>query len=86
MPCLYRKGVCLVPSYDLGIPETAARLHVSHQSVVRWITTGVGLRDGKRARLAAVKLGGSWRTSAEAVDAFVALITADAITADAQRD
>jgi hypothetical protein len=53
----------------------------STQSLLRWITAGTKLRDGRRLRLKALKTPGGWRSSEAWVGDFYAALTADAIGA-----
>src|SRR4051794_1225576 len=46
-------------------------------TVTRHILRGVKLRDGTTAKLAAVRTPGGWLVTAQAVDEFIAVITAD---------
>jgi hypothetical protein len=41
-------------------------------TIFRWITAGVRLPDGRRVRLEAVRLGGRWLTSTQAIERFIA--------------
>ena len=49
--------------------DASRPIHVS--TIIRWITRGIG-----GERLQAVRLGGRWVTSLEALDRFVARLTA----------
>jgi hypothetical protein len=58
----------------IGLNEAARRLPpgrgrrpVSFSCVFRWITTGIPGPNGQRVRLEAVRLGGRWLTSVEAL-------------------
>jgi hypothetical protein len=44
---------------------------VAPSTIFRWIASGVRLRDGRRIRLEAVRLGGRWLTSEQAVQRFI---------------
>jgi hypothetical protein len=44
---------------------------VAASTVFRWIFAGVRLPDGSRVRLEAVRLGGRWLTSREAIQRFM---------------
>jgi hypothetical protein len=46
-------------------------------SITRHILKGVKLRNGSRRRLWALKTPGGWVTSREAIDEFLAVLTAD---------
>jgi hypothetical protein len=46
-------------------------------TVVRWITRGVKLRSGATVHLAAVRTPGGWLVSDDALDHFLATLTAD---------
>jgi hypothetical protein len=43
--------------------------------VLRWILKGAKAPDGSRVRLEAVRLGGRWFTSREAIQRFAAALT-----------
>ena len=49
------------------------RCHLS--TLLRWITAGVRAPDGSRVRLEAVRLGGRWLTSREALRRFAERLT-----------
>jgi hypothetical protein len=49
------------------------KTHLS--TLVRWITQGVRLPDGKVVRLEAVRLGSRWVTSREALQRFAEALT-----------
>ena len=63
----------LFPSYREGTPT-----HVSR--VIRAIVRGSLARDGTRVRLEAVRIGGQWVTSAEAVQRWSERLAADPTT------
>ncbi len=44
---------------------------VALSTVLRWITSGVHLPDGKIIRLEAARLGGRWLTSGPAIERFI---------------
>jgi hypothetical protein len=48
---------------------------VAPSTIFRWIVSGVIVRDGRRVRLEAVRLGGRWLTSVQAIERFVAAQT-----------
>jgi hypothetical protein len=49
------------------------RTHLS--TLLRWICTGATAPDGSRVRLEAVRLGGRWVTTREALARFAAALT-----------
>lgn len=53
--------------------RTAARLAPS--TIFRWLSRGVRAASGDRVRLEAVRLGGRWVTSSEALARFVRRLT-----------
>ncbi len=55
----------------------------SPATIWRWIRDGVKLPDGRRLRLEAIRIGGAWRTSEEALGRFVAAQTAAYLPSDA---
>jgi Protein of unknown function (DUF1580) len=66
----------------IGLPQAARRLPpfragrpVSPATVWRWVVEGVKLLDGRRVRLEALRLGGRWITSVEALARFAAAQT-----------
>jgi hypothetical protein len=48
---------------------------VSFSTILRWVTIGALSPDGKRVRLDAVRLGGRWITSREALQRFAEALT-----------
>jgi hypothetical protein len=50
---------------------------VSASTLFRWATKGVRLSDGSTLRLEAIRIGGRWLTSTEALDRFVRRQTPD---------
>lgn len=67
-----------------GLSEAARRLPSARQGkpvtlscMLRWIMKGVRLPDGQIVRLEAVRLGGRWITSDEALQRFVEAQTPD---------
>jgi hypothetical protein len=66
----------------LSLAQAARRLPpgrrgrpVSLSCVLRWVLDGVPDPDGQRVHLEAVRLGGRWVTSAEALARFAAALT-----------
>jgi hypothetical protein len=66
----------------LSLPQAARRFPpyrqerpVSPSTIWRWISAGVRLPDGRRVKLAAIRLSGRWLTSLEAIERFVAAQT-----------
>jgi hypothetical protein len=53
------------PPYRLGRPVTAS-------CILRWVLSGVKVPGGGRVKLEAVRLGGRWLTSVEALERFAA--------------
>jgi hypothetical protein len=53
--------------------RNGSRPHLS--TLIRWIIEGVRLADGRRVRMEAVRLGGKWITSREALQRFTAALT-----------
>lgn len=54
----------LFPAYRQSKP-------VAPSTVYRWIANGVRLPDGSHVRLEAVRLGGRWLTSTQAIERFI---------------
>ncbi len=70
-------SVDLTTETILSLPEAARSLPagrrnrpVSMSCIFRWITSGVKLPSGDVVRLEAVRLGGRWLTSKEALQRF----------------
>lgn len=66
----------------LGFAAVAKRLPghrgtgaLNPSTVFRWITKGVRAANGEVVRLEAVRIGGAWRTSVEALARFSAKLT-----------
>jgi hypothetical protein len=53
--------------------RSGKRTHLS--TLLRWILAGAMAPDGTRVRLEAVRLGGRWMTSREAIQRFAASLT-----------
>jgi hypothetical protein len=58
------------------LPRLRAGRPLHPATVLRWILDGVRGRDGDRIRLEAVRIGGRWCTSAEALQRFLATLSA----------
>jgi hypothetical protein len=58
-----------------------SRPHLS--TVLRWILDGAPAPDGRRVRLAAVRIGGHWVTSRAALQEFARALTPD-LASDSQ--
>jgi hypothetical protein len=70
------KGIRLAEAARLVPPSRGARsTHIS--TVLRWIVKGARAPAGGLVRLEAVRLGGKWITSAEAVQRFCEKLTPD---------
>jgi hypothetical protein len=72
----------LIDETLLSLPQAARRLPpgrrgrpVSLSCILRWILGGVPGPDGRRVRLEAVRLGGRWLTSNEALARFGRALT-----------
>lgn len=52
------------------LPPFRAGRPVNRATIFRWISEGVRLPDGSRLRLEAVRIGGRWVTSIEALTRF----------------
>jgi hypothetical protein len=61
----------------LTFTEIAHQLGTHPSAPTRWATKGVRLRDGSLLKLEAIALPGSWRVTREALDRFLATLTAD---------
>jgi hypothetical protein len=59
----------------LTIGEAAPIARTSFCSLWRWILRGVPGPEGRRVRLEAVRCGGKWLTSKEALQRFIEAIT-----------
>ena len=53
--------------------RSGKRVHVS--TLIRWIRQGLKTSHGQRVRLEAVRVGGKWATSLEALDRFFHALT-----------
>jgi hypothetical protein len=60
-----------------SIPSCRGAESVHPATVTRWIMRGVALRNGGRLRLAATRTPGAWLVSDEALEHFLAALTAD---------
>jgi hypothetical protein len=59
----------------LRIAEAAPIARTSFASLWRWIMRGVPGPDGGRIRLEAIRVGGKWLTSREALERFAEAVT-----------
>jgi hypothetical protein len=82
----------LLAETTLGLSAAARRLPplrggrpVHAATLCRWIITGIRGPDGGRVRLEAVRVGGAWMTSLEALERFLAALSARAGDATAPR-
>jgi hypothetical protein len=64
------------------LPKGRADRAVSFSTVLRWVLRGARGPDGTRIRLEAVRLGGRWVTSIEAIQRFADALTPNLSTAD----
>jgi hypothetical protein len=53
--------------------RSGKRTHLS--TILRWILTGAKAPDGQRVRLEAIRLGGRWMTTREALQRFTERLT-----------
>jgi hypothetical protein len=67
-----KEAAKLPPSYREGKPTHVSTIH-------RWITRGVRLTSGEVVRLEGARLGGRWITSVQAMERFMARLTAGAL-------
>lgn len=64
----------MVDRYDMLLTEVARGEGVSPATPWRWVLHGVRLRDGQVVRLKAVRCGGRYRTSQQALEEFRAAL------------
>jgi hypothetical protein len=57
------------------IPPLRGTRPVHPATVLRWVLDGTRLPDGSRLRLEAVRCGGAWITTAEAIDRYLSALT-----------
>jgi hypothetical protein len=65
-----------------GVSAAARAFGCSPATAWRWITAGIKLRGGGRAKLAATRVGGFYRTSRDAAAAFLAALAEGDLSAD----
>ena len=53
------------------IPPFRNNKPTSPSTIYRWIAVGVTLANGMRLRLEAIRLGGRWLTSTQAIERFI---------------
>ncbi len=58
------------------LPPNKASKPCHPATLSRWILAGIGLKDGSRVKLRAVRFPAGWRTTDEWVDEFLEAITA----------
>lgn len=73
MPDLLSESLLSAPEAARRVPPTRLDRPTHVSTIIRWITHGV-----RGVRLEAVRLGGRWVTSVEALDRFAAALTAQA--------
>jgi hypothetical protein len=64
------------------LPSLRTGKTINPFTITRWIQTGTLLRDGTRCRLEAIRVGNSWVTSAEAINRYLAALTAACLAPD----
>ena len=64
------QAAAMLPTGRRGRP-----VHLS--CVMRWILSGASAPDGRRVRLDAIRIGGRWITSREALQRFAEALTPD---------
>jgi len=57
------------------LPPGRRNRHMSMSCVLRWVLSGVHGPDGERVKLEALRLGGRWLTSIEALGRFAERLT-----------
>ena len=67
----------ILSEQTLRIQEAAKIAHVSFATLWRWILRGVPDPNGVRVRLEALRCGGKWLTSREALERFAKRLTPD---------
>ena len=75
-PLSLKEAARLIPPARNG-----KRTHLS--TLLRWVLTGAKAPDGTRVRLDAVRLGGRWMTSREALQRFTVRLTPTPVDATA---
>jgi hypothetical protein len=73
-----------LPSAARRLPPFRNGRPVSASTIWRWITVGINRAGGYVVRLEAVRLGGRWLTSVEALTRFAMALTPDRGAADVQ--
>jgi hypothetical protein len=75
--CFHRSAflMSILDESTLTIGEAAPIARTSFCSLWRWILRGVPGPDGRRVRLEAIRCGGMWLTSREALQRFTEAIT-----------
>lgn len=63
-------------------PGVRGNAGVDPSTVFRWVTQGTKATDGSRVKLEAVRVGGRWLTSDQAIARFVAALTGGATAAE----
>jgi hypothetical protein len=68
-----------VPPQPFGrkLVEQARRLETHPNTLIRWIKSGVKLRDGSRLQLRATLTPGGWRLTDSDINMFYSALTAD---------
>jgi hypothetical protein len=72
---ILREQVLRLADVGQRLPPGRNNKRLSLGAALRWVLEGVRLPDGDRVRLEAVRVGGKWVTSVEALERFAAAQT-----------
>lgn len=81
MPSILSETLLTLHDAARLLPSNRAGKRVNFATVWRWVLKGVNTLEGNRVRLEAVRVGGRWLTSREALDRFAASLTPSTDTA-----
>lgn len=75
MATLLTESVCSLHDAAKSLPLSHGQKPVNFTTIWRWAIKGVKSTTGERVKLEAVRLGGRWITSKEAIERFSAALT-----------
>lgn len=70
-----------MPAATIRLRKAAELMGVTHQSANRYVLSGARGRDGQRHKLRSIRIGGSYRTTVDWVNEFIAALNTEPPTA-----
>jgi len=75
MPTILDESLITIHEAAALLPNNRAGGRVNFSTVWRWIMRGIATAEGHRHKLEAIRLGGRWLTSREALQRFAERLT-----------